>query len=149
MHRCVQLFMTPWIGVGSHSLLQGISPDPGCKPRSPALQADSLLSEPPGSPRLYECKLQNIQRRGSARLRARVARWGAAWDERGLPPGSPVPPWVLLQAQSAQPCRAEWLCAHCMPTSQPEAGREESPRERAVENFSGLLPSTLARRALP
>ena len=25
-------------------------PDPGIKPRSPALQADSLLSEPPGKP---------------------------------------------------------------------------------------------------
>ena len=26
-------------------------PNPGIKPRSPALQADSLLSEPPGKPR--------------------------------------------------------------------------------------------------
>ena len=26
----------------------GVLPDPGVKPRSPALQADSLLSEPPG-----------------------------------------------------------------------------------------------------
>ena len=33
-------------GVGSHSLLQGIFL--GSKPRSPALQADSLPSEPPG-----------------------------------------------------------------------------------------------------
>ena len=30
-------------GVGCHFLLQGIFPDPGIKPRSPALQADSLL----------------------------------------------------------------------------------------------------------
>ena len=28
----------------------GNLPDPGIKPGSPALQADSLLSEPPGSP---------------------------------------------------------------------------------------------------
>ena len=28
----------------------GDLPDPGIKPRSPALQADSLLSEPPGKP---------------------------------------------------------------------------------------------------
>ena len=35
-------------GVGCHSLLQGNLPDPGIKPRSPALQTDSLLSEPPG-----------------------------------------------------------------------------------------------------
>jgi len=33
-------------GVGSHSLL----PDPGIEPSSPALQADSLPSEPPGNP---------------------------------------------------------------------------------------------------
>ena len=57
---CVQLFVTPWTaarqaplyirdspgkntGVGCHALLQGI------KPMSPALQAGSLLSKPPGS----------------------------------------------------------------------------------------------------
>ena len=34
-------------GVGSHSLLQGISPNPGIEPGSPALCADSLPSEPP------------------------------------------------------------------------------------------------------
>ena len=29
----------------------GNLPDPGIKPRSPALQADSLLSKPPGKPK--------------------------------------------------------------------------------------------------
>ena len=29
----------------------GYLPNPGIKPRSPALQANSLLSEPPGKPR--------------------------------------------------------------------------------------------------
>ena len=33
--------------VGSCSCLQGNLPNPGIKPRSPTLQADSLLSEPP------------------------------------------------------------------------------------------------------
>ena len=37
-------------GVGSLSLLQGNLPKPGIKPRSLALQADSLPSEPPGEP---------------------------------------------------------------------------------------------------
>ena len=37
-------------GVGCHFLLQGNLPDPGIKPRSPALQEDSLPSEPPGKP---------------------------------------------------------------------------------------------------
>ena len=35
-------------GVGCHALLRGNLPDPGIKPRSPALQEDSLPSEPPG-----------------------------------------------------------------------------------------------------
>ena len=38
-------------GVGYHGLLQGIVGDPGIKPRSPALQVDSLPSEPPGKPK--------------------------------------------------------------------------------------------------
>ena len=38
-------------GVGSLSLLQGGLPNPGIKPRSPELQADSLPSELPGKPK--------------------------------------------------------------------------------------------------
>ena len=37
-------------GVGSHSLLQDL-PNPGLEPRTSALQANSLQSEPPGKPR--------------------------------------------------------------------------------------------------
>ena len=36
--------------MGCRSLLQGNFPDPGIELRSPALQADSLPSEPPGKP---------------------------------------------------------------------------------------------------
>ena len=39
-------------GVGCHFLLQGDLPDPGIKPESPALQADSLPSEPPGKQKI-------------------------------------------------------------------------------------------------
>ena len=35
-------------GVGCHALLQGNLPNPGIEPRSPTLQVDSLLPEPPG-----------------------------------------------------------------------------------------------------
>ena len=47
---------SPWnslsqnTGAGSVSLLQGNLPNPGVKPRSPALQADSLPAEPQGKP---------------------------------------------------------------------------------------------------
>ena len=63
---CVQLFTTPW-AVACQALLsmkfsrqgygnrlpgppRGNLPDPGIEPGSPALQADSLLSEPPVKP---------------------------------------------------------------------------------------------------
>ena len=38
-------------GVGCPDFLQGIFPNPGIKPRSPALQADYLPTEPPGKPK--------------------------------------------------------------------------------------------------
>ena len=63
---CVQLFAIPWTVVYGASLSMGFSrqeywselpfpsprdlPDPGIQPRSPALQADALPSEPPGKP---------------------------------------------------------------------------------------------------
>ena len=37
-------------GVGCHALLQGNLPNPETEPRSSALQADSLPSEPAGKP---------------------------------------------------------------------------------------------------
>ena len=58
---CTQLFVTPWTIV--HGILQarilewvafpspGDLPNQGIKPRSPALQADSLQAEPQGKPR--------------------------------------------------------------------------------------------------
>ena len=63
---CVQLFVTPWTVAHQAPLSMGFSrqeywnglpfpspgnlPDPGIKPGSPALQADSLPSEPLGNP---------------------------------------------------------------------------------------------------
>ena len=65
----VQLFATPWTIAYQASPSMGISrlgywsglpfpspgdlPDPGIKPRSPALQADSLPFEPPGKSYIY------------------------------------------------------------------------------------------------
>ena len=40
-----------WNGLPFHSV--GSFPDPGIKPRSPALQADSLPPEPPGKPHTF------------------------------------------------------------------------------------------------
>ena len=65
MLSCIQLFVTLWTVAHQASLSLGFSrqeywggfpfpspgdlPDPGIKPGSPTLQADSLLSEPQGS----------------------------------------------------------------------------------------------------
>ena len=58
---CVQLFVTPWapsMGFSRQEYWSGLPfpssgdlLDPGMKLRSPALQADALLSEPPGKPK--------------------------------------------------------------------------------------------------
>ena len=66
---CVQLFATPWtkaqqappsMGFSRQEYWSGLPfpspgdlPDPGIKPRSPALQADALTSEPPGKPKAH------------------------------------------------------------------------------------------------
>ena len=46
VHRILQARIVEWFTVPS----PGDLPDPGIEPRSPALQADSLPSEPPGKP---------------------------------------------------------------------------------------------------
>jgi len=45
--------------VGCHSIPEDI-PNPRIKPRSPALQADSLPSEPPGKPKCKEIEKNNM-----------------------------------------------------------------------------------------
>ena len=48
------------IGLNCHALLQEIFPTHGIESRSPALQADSLPSEPPGKPKLDKvCTLKS------------------------------------------------------------------------------------------
>ena len=66
---CVWLFATPWtahqapppMGFSRQEYWSGLPfpspgdlPNPGIKPRSPALQADALTSEPPGKPQLLK-----------------------------------------------------------------------------------------------
>ena len=46
-----------WSGLSFPS--PGDLPDPGIEPKSPALQADALTSEPPGKPATKEAKIHN------------------------------------------------------------------------------------------
>ena len=73
----VQLFLTPWVAHQA-PLSMGFSrqeywsevpfpspghlPDPGIKLGSPALQMDSLLSEPPGKPRCYATRSHSLKK---------------------------------------------------------------------------------------
>ena len=67
----------------------GPLPDPGIKPGSPALQADSFPSEPPGKPSLnvLACKTPLRYTFPILRLRPPDSRWVRATGhrERGLP----------------------------------------------------------------
>ena len=74
---CVQLSATPWTVAHQAPLSMGFSrqeywsgqpflfpgnfPHPGIEPRSPALQADSLPSEPPGKLKVYESGSDSTQ----------------------------------------------------------------------------------------
>ena len=69
----VRLFATPWtiahqappsMGFSRQEYWSGLPfpspgdlPNPGIEPRSPALQADALTSEPPGKPTYMQIKL--------------------------------------------------------------------------------------------
>ena len=73
----VRLFATPWtvayqappsMGFSWQEYWSGLPfpspgdlPDPGIEPRSPALGADALTSEPPGKPRFHEAPLKSLK----------------------------------------------------------------------------------------
>ena len=48
VHGLLQAKILEWVAL---SFFQGIFPNPGIEPRSPALQTDSLPAEPPGKPK--------------------------------------------------------------------------------------------------
>ena len=101
----------------------GDLPDPGIEPRSPALQADSLPSEPPGKPKgttLTPCPHGHQMSSPGAKSHNRDTHWGALLggsvtgpsaaihhllaERLPMPahqPRLPAPPSVLLTRQPA------------------------------------------------
>ena len=81
---CVQLFAIPWTIARKAPLSMGFSrqeywsglplpflgdlPNPGIELSSPALQADSLPSEPPGKPTVWDANKKLIYRVVSSRF---------------------------------------------------------------------------------
>ena len=98
----------PWdspgknIGAGCHFLLQGGDLfDPGIKPGSPALQADSLLSEPPGKPCCCCCCYVTLVVSDSVRPhRQQPTRLPRPWDSPGKNTG--VGCHLLLQCMKVK-----------------------------------------------
>ena len=88
--------LCPWdfpgknTGVSIHSLLHAGLPDPGIKPGSPTLQADSLPSEPPGSiystrnkmPTLSSCPSWQSMGQSSWKLTPGAQHWSGGDGER-------------------------------------------------------------------
>ena len=58
VHRILQARILEWVAVPFSRDL----PDPGIKPRSPALQANSLPSEPPGKGEKKDILLESIEK---------------------------------------------------------------------------------------
>ena len=99
------------IKVGCHALLQGNLPSPGIKPRSPALQADSLPSEPPGKPWLPSVPSSKT-----------MWEWGreSACQAHGESQLLTLQPWLSLTRETLRSAPRELLAV--MFTSPGEAG---------------------------
>ena len=91
--------------MGCHLLLQGIFPDSGVKPRSPALQADSLPLQPPGRPLCPEWPPQSmaaprVQGKGSpgeGTGEGMLPRWGLGEGGAVFEKQSGArPPWSMF-----------------------------------------------------
>ena len=83
--------------------LPGDLPNRGIKPRSPAMQADSLLSEPPGKPKVkvvQSCPTlcNPIDYTAHGTVQARILEWVAfPFPTQGSNPGLPHCRWILYQ----------------------------------------------------
>ena len=90
-------------GASCHSLLQGIFPTPGIQPGFPALQTDSLPSEPPGKPQAFSGILQISPHRVACPWKKFLGMWLACWFNDGGVRG-PVPALLSPALQSVPTC---------------------------------------------
>ena len=72
----------------------GDLPDPGIEPKSPSLQVDSLLSEPPGKPENTGVGSLSLMQ---GIFSTQESNWGLALQTNSLPSELPGKPSVSLQ----------------------------------------------------
>ena len=125
---CVRLFATPWTVAHQVPLSMGFSrqeywsglpfpspedlPEPGFEPRSPALQADALPSEPPGKPVASSAVVQKRRVHGLQQLRLPGSRAQAQYSWcAGLFVLRPViSSWI--RSRTCVPCIGGWILYH-------------------------------------
>ena len=88
----LQARILDWVAMPFHGGIQGIF-IPGTKPRSPTLQADSLLSEPPGKPSIDMFLLTEVHSLYDSPSGSVVKNPPANTGAVGLIPGSGRCPW--------------------------------------------------------
>ena len=85
----------------------GDFPDPGTEPRSPALQVDSLPSEPPGKPLELSCQFSSVQSLSHVWLF--VTLWAAAC-QAALSITNPLSLFKFMSSESVMPSNYLILC---------------------------------------
>ena len=94
VHGILQARILEWVAIP----FSGYLPDPGIEPGSPALQADSLPSEPPGKPRLemLALLLMGVGRTAVKKAVVTEDQWGGCWNGgRGIQDEAKVPTWMM------------------------------------------------------
>ena len=160
MLSCVRLFATPWTVTRQAPLSLGFSrqeywsglpcPPPGdlpyrgIEPGSPALQADSLPSVPPGKPHRKMGRIRVGKRtRRERHLHRRPACWG------------PLPPRPTLHQEATvslihDPCILQFLLhSFCPPTPTPLTRRSMTARSALCQARSSASWSDCSRNSWP
>ena len=135
--------------MGSHSLLQGNLPDPGIKPGSPALQIDSLPSEPPGKPSVFGGNLSF-----SYSPLPFFPLWSAPFPEVSLILAAPGPfpfltPWTSCRLFAAASADALGPFREVKLLSLPSAPPPSLPCLLPQLLPSGLSPSSVISAQIP
>ena len=120
--------------MGCHFLLQEIFPTQRIEPGSPASQADSLLSEPPGKEKLLHCQASGFTT-GKGRAKGTHTRTQTGgFPEDGITARANPNQITLLQAGDSEFCPFEFISSPHGPT-----GMHIQTASKLLEIIQGLV----------